>query len=79
MDIHGALCQARQALSDPSAAENTGAWAEVLAFGLAAHEHGEKPWGTFFGPMGSMTDGITDEIRWSSSRSLLRMWASITT
>lgn len=56
LDVYTALCGARQALADPSPAENTGAWAEVLAFGVAGHEHGEKPWGTHFGPMGSMTD-----------------------
>lgn len=55
MDVYSALCTARQNLKEPSPEENTGAWAEVLAFGLAATEHNEKPWGTYFGPMGSGT------------------------
>ena len=55
MDVYSALCTARQALDAPSLAENSGAWAEVLAFGLTGTEHDEKPWGTYFGPMGSGT------------------------
>ncbi len=55
MDVHSALLAARQTLNAPSPAENSGAWAEVLAFGLTGTEHGEKPWGTYFGPMGSGT------------------------
>lgn len=54
--VQSALSKARQQLEDPSAEESFGAWAEVLAFSLAGSEHGEKPWGTHFGPMGSGTD-----------------------
>lgn len=54
-NVHSAICAARKALEAPTSAENTGAWAEVLAFGLAGTEHNEKPWGTYFGPMGSGT------------------------
>lgn len=53
--VESALNVARRALVDPTAEEAYGAWAEVLAFALAASEHGEKPWGTTFGPMGSGT------------------------
>lgn len=55
MDIYSALCTARQALENPTKSENSGAWAEVLAFGLTGTEHNEKPWGTYFGPIGSGT------------------------
>jgi hypothetical protein len=54
-DVYSALCAARQALEAPTPSENSGAWAEVLAFGLTGTEHNEKPWGTYFGPMGSGT------------------------
>ncbi len=53
--VESALNVARRALVDPTAEEAYGAWAEVLAFALFASEHGEKPWGTTFGPMGSGT------------------------
>jgi hypothetical protein len=55
MVVYSALCAARQALDAPVPAANKGAWAEVLAFGLTGTEHNEKPWGTYFGPMGSRT------------------------
>lgn len=60
-DVQSAVSVARQALSKPTPDEDKGAWAEVLAFGLAARDHGEEPWGTWFGPMGSGTqaDGTT--------------------
>ena len=60
-NVHSALCDARKALKDPTPAENHGAWAEVLAFGLTERSHNEKPWGTYFGPTGSGTnaDGET--------------------
>lgn len=54
-DVQSALSVARQALQEPRLDEDKGAWAEVLAFSLAARDHGEKPWGTWFGPMGSGT------------------------
>lgn len=54
-DVYSALCEVRQALATPSPAENYGAWAEMLAFGLTGTEPNEKPWGTYFGPMGSGT------------------------
>lgn len=56
MNVSSALNAARTKLNDPSPEENQGAWAEVLAFSLAAGDaHNEKPWGTYFGPMGSGT------------------------
>lgn len=55
-NVHTALCDARKELEDPTPAENHGAWAEVLAFGLTGPDHNEKPWGTYFGPMGSGTN-----------------------
>jgi len=61
MDVYSALCAARSALETPTPEENSGAWAEILAFGLTGTEHFEKPWDTYFGPMGSATrsDGET--------------------
>jgi len=53
--VSGALNAARGTLSQPSDAETLGAWAEVLAFGLATGRH-ENPWNSYFGPMGSGTD-----------------------
>lgn len=53
--VHSALCAARATLGTPTPEESAGAWSEVLAFGLAGTEHFEKPWGTYFGPMGSGT------------------------
>jgi Domain of unknown function (DUF4209) len=55
MDVQSALSVARQALQSPTADEHKGAWAELLAFSLTGTEHNEKPWGTYFGPMGSGT------------------------
>ncbi|RXG96109.1 DUF4209 domain-containing protein [Bradyrhizobium sp. C-145] len=54
--ISGELNAARMALIDPTEAEAAGAWAEVLAFALSAGGH-ENPWNSYFGPMGSSTDG----------------------
>lgn len=51
------LSAARQALVDPSDAERAGAWAEVLAFGLAAGHH-ENPWNSYFGPQWS---GVSED------------------
>lgn len=56
MDVYSALCTARADLTNPTPEENAGAWAEVLAFGLTGTDHNEKPWGTYYGPIGSMTD-----------------------
>lgn len=52
---------ARHALTNPSEAENNGAWAEALAFGLSGKSFGNSPWNTHFGPKGSGTykDGKT--------------------
>lgn len=50
--IGGEIKTARGALTEPSDAENLGAWAEVLAFALATDRH-ENPWNSYFGPMGS--------------------------
>lgn len=60
IDVQSALSVARRAFQSPTADEDKGAWAELLAFNLAGTEHNEKPWGTYFGPMGSGTqaDGI---------------------
>ena len=55
MDVQAALSLARQSLTAPTMEEDRGSWAELLAFSLAGNEHGEKPWGTYFGPMGSGT------------------------
>jgi lysyl-tRNA synthetase class 1 len=55
-DIGRELNAARATLVDPSESEQNGAWAEVLAFALASGQH-ENPWNSYFGPMGSSTDG----------------------
>ena len=53
-DVSSALNAERAKLQSPTPEHNKGAWAEVLAFALAAgREHGEKPWGGYFGPMAS--------------------------
>jgi hypothetical protein len=54
-DISRDLIAARNVLVDPSEAEKFGAWAEALAFALAAGRH-ENPWNCYFGPSGSSTD-----------------------
>jgi hypothetical protein len=53
--VSGELGAARGALVDPSQPDILGAWAEVLAFGLATGRH-ENPWNSYFGPNGSSTD-----------------------
>lgn len=60
-DVQRELASARQSLTNPSEAENTGAWSEVLAFSLASDARNFSPWGTYFGPTGSIThdDGTT--------------------
>src|SRR5579885_3182972 len=57
LEVYQELCTARGALSDPSAAENLGAWSEVLAFGLIEGRTyvGGSPWGTYFAPIGAAT------------------------
>jgi lysyl-tRNA synthetase class 1 len=55
-NVGGELNEARRALIDATELENLGAWSEVLAFGLATGRH-ENPWNSYFGPMGSSTDG----------------------
>lgn len=53
-EVSSALKAERTKLHAPTQAQNQGAWSEVLAFALAAGaEHNEKPWDTYFGPMGS--------------------------
>lgn len=53
------LIAARRSLVDPQEAENLGAWAEVLAFGLVGTRHHSSPWNTYFGPLasGQQADG----------------------
>jgi lysyl-tRNA synthetase class 1 len=55
LEVKAALAAARQALVNPSEAENLGAWAEVLAFALVGARHHSSPWNTYFGPIGSGT------------------------
>lgn len=55
-DLSRELGAARNGLSDLSEPEKFGIWAEVLAFNLTTGEH-ENPWNSYFGPMGSSTDG----------------------
>jgi hypothetical protein len=58
LDAQQALGKARSSLQNPSEAENLGAWVEILAFSLTDGRDyaGASPWGTFFCPMGSVTD-----------------------
>jgi lysyl-tRNA synthetase class 1 len=60
--VKQALKVARESLTNPSAEENLGAWAEVLAFALVSTRHHSSPWKTYFGPMGSgvRDDGTTE-------------------
>lgn len=78
MEVSSALNAARTALKDPTPEENQGAWADVLAFALAAGtQHNEKPWDTYFGPMGSGTrDGqivFFPDVR-QADRGILEHW-----
>ncbi|HOY78374.1 MAG TPA: DUF4209 domain-containing protein [Hyphomonadaceae bacterium] len=66
--LSGVLGQARQSLQDPSADDNHAAWAECLAFALTGHEHGEKPWDTHFGPMGSGKDAAGNTVYFPDAR-----------
>lgn len=53
------LVAARGALANPTEAENSGAWAEVLAFALSGNARHYSPWNTYFGPIasGTLEDG----------------------
>jgi lysyl-tRNA synthetase class 1 len=54
LEVQQEVGKARQELGQLEAAENLGAWAEVLAFALVgAHTH-ESPWNTFFAPIGTL-------------------------
>ncbi len=79
-DVSGALGKARAALVEPSAAENLGAWAEVLAFGLANGPHLDNPWNTYFGPMGSGTNAEGEKVYFPSIEGtpseVVQHWAS---
>jgi lysyl-tRNA synthetase class 1 len=57
--VREALVAARTALVNPTPADNLGAWAEVLAFGLARNQERSSPWKTYFGPVatGTKKDG----------------------
>ena len=52
--VSTALNQARSKIEQPSPEENTGAWAEILAFYLAfGFSYQRRPWGTFYSPVGT--------------------------
>jgi lysyl-tRNA synthetase, class I len=57
-EVKQALVEARKALVEPSAPENLGAWAEVLAFALSgsARHRRSSPWNTFYGPVATGTN-----------------------
>jgi len=57
--IREALVAARTALVNPTAADNLGAWAEVLAFALVPNRARSGPWNSYFGPVatGTKEDG----------------------
>jgi lysyl-tRNA synthetase class 1 len=54
LEVHEEVRKARQQLGQLEAAENLGAWAEVLAFGLIGARTHESPWNTFFAPIGTL-------------------------
>jgi hypothetical protein len=58
LDVSTALNQAREKLTNPTPAENKGAWCECVAFALM-RSPGRSVWGTYFGPSASgvMRDG----------------------
>lgn len=78
-DIHSALCEARKALENAPPEENYGAWAEVLAFGLTGPDHNEKPWGTYFGPIGSATNADGETVYFpdisDANQAVVNLWA----
>lgn len=51
-DVYGALQRVAPDAKSLSEPERVGAFAEILAFGLTPG-HGQSPWGTYFGPIGS--------------------------
>lgn len=53
--VKQALIQARNTLTNPTDAEKTGVWAEVLAFALSGNARRYSPWDTYFGPLASGT------------------------
>jgi hypothetical protein len=53
--VREALIGARDALVNPTAADNLGAWAEVLAFALMPNRARSSPWNSYFGPVASGT------------------------
>jgi lysyl-tRNA synthetase, class I len=59
VDVAEALRRARGQIEKPSAEENKGAWAEVLAFALVGSHTDEGPWESYFGPFmtGERADG----------------------
>lgn len=55
LEVQQDVSKARQELGQLETAENVGAWAEVLAFGLVGARTHESPWNTFFAPIGILT------------------------
>lgn len=58
--IQAALSGARTKLEDKTAISD--AWADLVAFALAAEQEDRPPWNTYFGPMGSGTDRDGNEV-----------------
>lgn len=54
--VQQALSEARTSLEAPSDGESYGAWSEVFAFSLLETRPNWRPWGTYFGPIGSGTN-----------------------
>jgi lysyl-tRNA synthetase, class I len=54
LEVQQEVGKARQELGQLEAAENLGAWAEVLAFALVGARTQESPWNTFFAPIGTL-------------------------
>ena len=54
LEVQQEVENARRELGQLEAAENLGAWAEVLAFGLVGARTHESPWNTFFAPIGTL-------------------------
>lgn len=55
--LQGELAKARSELKDPTDKQNLGAWLEVMSFSLVAARYARSPWGTYFAPIASGTNG----------------------
>lgn len=71
LEVQQEVGKARQELGQLEAAENLGAWAEVLAFALVGARTHESPWNTFFAPIGTRRGTSTSPMNSASSERAL--------